>query len=110
MIAIRMLVVLMSSLVAMASDAQSVGAATHERRVVTLTNGLYPEFFGNDTLRKVGRVWFNSVSGKIASIEGAEVGSPLLRKGNDDEVGNTAGTISDFRANMRGLGREDGSV
>lgn len=51
--------------------AQTQEQTLNGRKVVTLTNGQYPEFFENDTLRKLGRVWYNTVSGRIVWIEGA---------------------------------------
>jgi len=43
---------------------ESIGKAP--KKILTLSDGKYQEFFFNDTLRRVGSVMFNTITGKIA--------------------------------------------
>jgi len=43
---------------------ESIGKAP--KKILTLSDGKYQEFFYNDTLRRVGSVMFNTVTGKVA--------------------------------------------
>jgi len=61
---------------------KSIGKAP--KKILTLSDGKYQEFFFNDTLRRVGSVMFNTITGKIAyfidedSLSAEDVGRSSL--------------------------------
>jgi hypothetical protein len=69
---------------------------------VTLTQGAYPEFFEDDTLRWVGNALFNTRLGKVVAVRDKErvYRFGFNGKENDNEVHNATGTSVDFGARM----------
>jgi len=43
-----------------------------DAKILTLSNGKYQEFFSHDTLRRIGSVMFNTITGEIESFIGEE--------------------------------------
>ncbi len=65
---ITFLVVLLRGVTAAQNPYESIGKPMPKGKILTLTNGKYPEVIENDTVVRIGSVMFNTVTGEVVAF------------------------------------------